>query len=134
MRCLPAFYEMGKETCNGMEYPVLLLDDIKIHCNHATDPAQAISDRIRRSKKINWNNILVEMCTEDAMIEKNFLELEMYKKKICFVAHPSQHKGAFELKLSSGQKIWGVVNEYARYGSAHGLAINLVELLNKSGE
>lgn len=133
MGCSPAFYEMCVEPNIKTDYPVLLLDDVKIHCNHSTDPDQAIADWVRRSRKFNWDNVLITMYTEDAEIEKSFLQLEKYKKKICFVSHTSQNKDTYELNFSSGQtELWEAVNSCAVYEYNSGLMYNLVELLNRN--
>lgn len=66
-------------------YPVFWLDNIKIHCNHAEDIDQAVEDWNRRIKKINYENLFVEMYTESELIARQFCELSNYTKKICFV-------------------------------------------------
>lgn len=132
LNCIPHFVEMNIDINNKKEYPVLLLDDVKIHCRHSSDASEAISDWLRRSKKINWENILIEIYTENDQIEKQFLDLD-FKKKICFVSHPSQDNDVYELKNArEGVPFWKIVNGCAAYEGSEGAVYNLIELLSRS--
>lgn len=132
MECEPHFDTMNVDIHSKKEYPVLLLDDVRIQCNHDTEPETAISNWQRRRDKINWENLLVEMYTEDVRVEKQFLELKQYKRKICFVTHSSREKNIFTLNFSLKQnEFWEIVNNHAAYGR-NAIIYNLVELLMDS--
>lgn len=42
LSCEPSFYKYVYDDSRNMEYPVLLLDDISVYCNHDTDAEEAI--------------------------------------------------------------------------------------------
>jgi len=129
MGCEPHFDTMNVDIHSKKEYPVLLLDDVRIQCNHDTEPDTAISNWLRRRDKINWGNLLVEMYTEDIRIEEQFLDLKQYNKKICFVTHASQKRDTFTLNFSLKQnELWEIVNNHAVYGK-NAVIYNLIELL-----
>ncbi len=134
MECEPRFDTMNVDIHSKKEYPVLLLDDVRIQCNHDTEPEAAISNWLRRRDKINWENLLVEMYMEDIRIEEQFLELKNYSKKICFVTHASREKDVFTLNFSLKQnEFWEVVNNHAGYGK-NAVTYNLIELLINDAE
>lgn len=77
---------------------------------------------------------MVEMYTEDVQIEKQFLELKQYSKKICFATHASREKDVFTLNFSLKQnEFWEVVNNHAAYGK-NAVTYNLIELLMQDAE
>lgn len=81
----PSLARMNRDVHTNVEYPVLLLDDVELHCNHETDAQNAISTWNRRCKKVNLDNLFVEMYTLDRNIAEKFCQLEKYEKKVCFV-------------------------------------------------
>ncbi|MEY8375835.1 DUF1919 domain-containing protein [Lachnospiraceae bacterium 56-18] len=113
--------------CFGMDkhvptrYPIMTLGDVRIHCNHETDPIAAIEKWDRRRKKINYDNLFVEMYSERADIIERFLALNNYKKKLCFVTFQSDHPNLFTLDTKQ-RELWEVVNESSQY--------YLIDLLN----
>lgn len=131
MQCELRMDHWGVDIHSGQKYPILLLDDIEIHCNHASDPKQAIADWKRRVKRFNYENILVEMYTESVTVAEQFCIVSTrYNKKICFVPFESDCKKEFVyLKLLPGQKeFWETVNSNASIGK-NGLEYDIVKLL-----
>lgn len=68
------------------EYPIFSLDDIKVNMNHygGMSYEKTIAVWENRVKRINWNDIIVAMCTENLTVLRDFDKLP-YKKKACFV-------------------------------------------------
>jgi len=85
------FKEYGVIPSGDMHpYPVLSLGDIDIHCNHDTEPEKAIADWKRRCKKINWDNLFVEMYTQSEEAANQFLQLNQLRIKyvLYLLNHP----------------------------------------------
>ena len=82
----PVFYEWRQgENKEPDRYPVLLLDDIRIFCNHDSDPEISINNWIRRRGKMNYDNIFVSFSPKTPEYEKSFSRLEGYNKRLCIV-------------------------------------------------
>lgn len=130
MQCELRLDHWGVDDHSGQRYPVLVLDDIEIHCNHASDPEQAMIDWKRRTKRFNFENVLVEMYTESIAVAESFCGISEYNKKICFVPFEDDYKNNFVyLKLLPGQKeFWETVNSNASIGK-NGLEYDIVKLL-----
>ena len=88
---------------SGKKVPVLKLEDILIKCNHYPDPYYAIEKWNRRREKINWNNILIEMYTENQNMAEEFSQLECLKK-VCFVPFQTDLIYVYYLPQLPGQK------------------------------
>lgn len=116
---------IGKDKHEPITYPVMTLGDIRIHCNHEIKPESAIEKWNRRRKKINYDNLFVEMYTERQDIIDQFLRLDKYKKKVCFVAYQSDHPNLFSLDTKNID-LWEAVNENGQKGTVY----HLVDLLN----
>ena len=74
----------------NIDYPVGMLDDIKLYFVHYESEEQARSKWIERSKRINLENLFILMtdrdgCTKDDLIEFDNLP---YKNKIVFTHVP----------------------------------------------
>lgn len=72
---------------DGKPYPVLALGDTELNCTHAQSPQQALEDWNRRVVRINWDDLLVALYTEDRRREERFAALERYPHKVCFVPY-----------------------------------------------
>lgn len=130
MKCEPRMDHWSVDIHSGQRYPVLMLEDVKIHCNHTPDPEQAIVDWNRRVKRLNYENILVEMYTESVDVAEEFNKIFGYNRKICFVPFESDcKKGLVHLNLLPGQKeFWEAVNSNATIGK-NGLEYDIIKLL-----
>jgi uncharacterized protein (DUF1919 family) len=129
MKCDMKFMKYAYNVNSKKDYPVMLLDDIKIHCNHDLYPDEAVEKWIRRRDKINYNNILVEMYTEKENVMQEFLEISEFNKKICFVPFETSLENTYQLYLYPGQtKFWETVNSNAGNGS-NCLVYNLFNLI-----
>lgn len=129
MECEPQFCEYSTDIHSQERYPVLSLDDIRIHCNHDKEPEAAIAKWNRRREKINWNNLFIEMYADKREIETAFMKIEGFDKRICFVPYESHYKESFQLKLMWNQKeFYETVNENANNGR-NAFAYYLLELI-----
>lgn len=117
MGCGLKFLEYAHNENSKKEYPVMLLDDVRVHCNHDLNPEDAVEKWNRRRAKINYDNLVAEMYTEDRDVMAEFLEIKGYKRKICFVPFEPDNDGAYRLPLNPGQShFWEAVNSNAGNG------------------
>lgn len=129
MGCELTFLEYAFNTNSQKNYPVMLLDDVKVHCNHDTDPVEAAVKWNRRRAKINYDNLLIEMYTESRETMEAFLKVEGYKQKLCFVPFETDMSNVWQLTLYPGQKFfWEAVNSNAGNG-ANSIVYNSLNLL-----
>lgn len=129
LECEPSLARMNRDVHTNVEYPVLLLDDVELHCNHETDAQNAISTWNRRCKKVNLDNLFVEMYTLDRNIAEKFCQLEKYEKKVCFVPFKANKKEMVYLPMLPGQKeFYETVNSSAGNGK-NGYIYILTQLL-----
>lgn len=123
------FVRYKEYTYTKQIYPVMKLEDIQVHCLHYKNPEEAISNWNRRRLKINYQNLFVEMYTEREDVMKQFLSLDQYKKKVCFVPFDSSGQ-AFKLDLYPGQIwFWESVNTNTT-NETNCLSYNMIDLLN----
>ncbi len=128
--CEPMLYKYVYDEERKIEYPVLILDDILVHCNHDTDVEEAILKWKRRIKKFNFQNIFVEMYTDRKEIAEQFAQLDQYPKRICFVPFYTENSFLMELQVyETQQSFWEAVNSNAG-GGACALKYNPVNLLS----
>lgn len=119
------------DTNQNREVPMLELDDVLIKCNHDLDAEIAIQKWKRRRDKFNWDNILVEMYTDDPAVEKAFGRAsESYKRRVCFVPYESREKYAVTLPMMPGQtKFYEAVNGNGAIGK-NAIAYDVLEIIN----
>ena len=129
MECEMKFLEYAYNRNSQKNYPVMLLDDVKVHCNHDTNPEDAVEKWNRRRNKINYSNLFIEMYTESKLVMEQFLRIDGYKNKLCFVPFETDAKNVYQLSLYPGQsKFWETVNSNAGNG-ANSIAYNYLNLM-----
>lgn len=129
MGCELQFLEYAYNKNSKKNYPVMLLDDVKVHCNHDTNPEDAVEKWNRRKEKINYNNLFAEMYTENKCTMEQFLKIEGYQNKLCFVPFETNEKNVFRLSLYPGQSMfWEAVNSNAGNG-ANSIVYNSLGLI-----
>ena len=130
LSCEPVLYQYIYDDSRNIEYPVLILDDVLVHCNHDTDAEEAILKWKRRNKKFNFQNIFVEMYTCSRETAEEFAELDQYPKKVCFVPFHTENSFLMELKMYERHHMfWETVNSNAG-GGENCLKYNPVDLLS----
>ena len=82
--CEPEFSEYRYDF-RDTYYPVLKLDDMPIHFNHATTPEEAIVEWNKRKGRINWDNLFVMLFTLSPELAQEFEGLTQFDKRICLV-------------------------------------------------
>lgn len=119
------------DTNQNREVPMLELDDVLIKCNHDLDADRAIQNWKRRRDKFNWNNILIEMYTEDPKVEKAFGKVtKQFNKRICFVPYETDERYSMRLPRMVGQKkFYETVNDNAGTGK-NAIAYNILKIIN----
>lgn len=128
--CEPVFYKYVYDKERDIEYPVLMLDDIAVHCNHDIDAEEAVKKWKRRVKKFNFQNIFAEMYTDSREIAERFARLDRYSKRICFVPFYTENPFCMQLQIyETQQSFWEAVNSNAG-GGACALKYNPVKLLS----
>lgn len=129
LSCEPVFRKYVYDESRDMHYPILMLDDIALHCNHDTDAQEAAGKWNRRLKKFHFENLFVEMYTCSRETADRFSRLNQYPAKVCFV--PFEPDAPFLMKLEPGRgqnAFWEAVNSNAQCG-ANSLRYNLADLL-----
>ncbi|MCQ2499190.1 MAG: DUF1919 domain-containing protein [Lachnospiraceae bacterium] len=79
----PVHIGIGHDSIQDREYPILLLDDIKLHCNHYDSATEAIEAWQRRITRVNYDNLFYEMsiCSDT---DYNLFQSIPSDKKIAF--------------------------------------------------
>ncbi|MDO4701645.1 MAG: DUF1919 domain-containing protein [Erysipelotrichaceae bacterium] len=99
----------------GIEYPVGLLDDIKIYFKHYKNEEEAKTKWIQRVKRINYDNLFVIFTDRDGCTYqhlKAFEELDI-KNKVVFTHKPyPEFKSAYYIKGFEQQDKLGNLYEY----------------------
>ena len=87
LECDPVFDRWEEGGDEGQErFPVLRLDDIRVHCNHDYDPETAIQNWLRRRAKLDLNNVFAEFSPFCRKNELEFSQLDRYPRKLCLVS------------------------------------------------
>ncbi len=103
----PVFERWEKGASYDEErYPVLRLDDILLFCNHDTDPEEAIRKWMRRREKLDLDNLFVEYAAYNRDLEKSFLRLDRYPKKICLVNWKAEHPASVQVVQDFWKQHW----------------------------
>ena len=125
---VPIYSHNEVDVHSNREYPVLMLGDIEVHCNHTENPEQAIRDWKRRAEKVNFKHIFIEMYTERLEVAEAFRNVACDYKRVCFVPWETEEDCFMYLEKLPGQKeFWETVNGCA---SINGIQLNIIKLLN----
>lgn len=79
-------------------YPVVRCGDITLYFVHYHSFEEAKLCWERRKRRINWDNLLVMMYTEDFDLANEFIKLP-YKRKFCFVPFASDEKELIHIEF-----------------------------------
>ena len=98
-----------------IEYPIFLLDDIKLNMNHYNDFDVARQKWRERVARINWSNVLAVMNTDKPEVLAEFDRLP-FDKKVCFVPFETEVKSGFCIppEMYRGQALWQAVLDISR--------------------
>ena len=99
LKLTPRFshYMEGNESYDQPVYPVLTLGDLRLYCNHDSDPDEAIRKWTRRAAKVNLDRLLMTyLATSEAAMEQ-FFSLPVTGRKVCFTTFQSGRPGTLYL-------------------------------------
>jgi len=124
------FIEM-KVMESGNSYPLAKCGDIILHFNHHNTYEDAKESWEKRKKRINWNNLFVEMHTWSEFVADEFMELP-YKRKICFVPFKTNGKSLIYIPYRENERLanvhfWEIVNGMARGKYPYYDVLDLIE-------
>ena len=110
----PKLLEMRRQEVLNFDYPVFLLDDVRLMMNHYNDVDVARTKWEERCRRINWDNLLVVMTAGKPEILEEFDKLP-FKKKVCFVPFETDLPSGFYLKpdFVINNEFWRIVNDVA---------------------
>ena len=107
------FHEWKYNNDLKIDFPVASCADILINFNHNNDFEVVKSDWERRKKRINRNNIIYMMHTNNPEIEEQFNNLP-YKKKICFVPYETNKKYSLYVDVKDEKRTFArIINRIA---------------------
>jgi uncharacterized protein (DUF1919 family) len=118
-----------REKTNWGSYPVGKLDDIEIHFLHYKSDDECIMKWDKRSKRINWDNVIIKyndqnMATEEHLMQYQRTEL---KNKLLFVCKKNNVPGAVLIPQPS--KYSAVMASYEPIGTSK--VLNVTDYLNR---
>ena len=118
----------GSGAHDSARYPLLRLGDITLHCNHDSDPDEAIAKWLRRRAKVNWDDTLAVFTTDSPKREEHFYRLDTVRRKYCFTPYASAYPHSIEVR-GSKEETWSAA--VIRYAYAEPpCPINLLGILN----
>lgn len=93
-----------KETLHNpklkIDFPVCKCDNIELYFNHYSSFELALHCWEKRKKRINWDNIVAVMYSEDKGIAERFDQIHV-AKKICFTNFESEYKSSYYFDFTS---------------------------------
>lgn len=97
-----------------IEYPIFLLNDVRLNMNHYDDFDRARENWELRRLKINWYNLLIVAYTEDRKALEEFDQLP-FGKKVCFVPFETTLHSGFQIPSKFiGDQFWKAINGVAQ--------------------
>ncbi|MGN1051331.1 MAG: DUF1919 domain-containing protein [Acutalibacteraceae bacterium] len=76
---LPYYLSLKIKVSNGEDYPIGILDDIKVYFMHFKNAEEAYKKWEERKKRINLNKIFVIMVEQNGFSDKNFEDFQNIK-------------------------------------------------------
>ena len=99
----------------GIDYPVGLLDDLRIYFEHYKSEQEAKAKWEDRSKRINWSNLFIMFTDRDGCTVSELKEFDQlpYENKVAFV-HKSYPdiKSTFYIKGFEEKESVGILSRY----------------------
>lgn len=100
---------------NGINYPVGVLDDVKLYFQHYSSEKEAEEKWKRRITRIDYNNIFILFTDRDGCTKNDLEEFDKlhYKNKIVFTHIPYPDiKSAFYIKGFEEKESVGILSNY----------------------
>lgn len=117
-------YYMSKElvftTEEGIDYPIGLLEDLRVYFQHYKSVRDAKAKWATRVKRINYSNLFIMFSDRDGCKESDLKEFDQlpYKNKVVFVnkQYPDI-SSAFYIKGFEGKESVGICSRYKSFFS-----------------
>lgn len=97
----------GYNEVSKLNYPIARCGDVELFFCHYSTFEEANECWERRKKRINWDNMLIMMCTEDEKTAREFAQLE-YEKKVCFVPFETEDESLIYVEFRNKGEMKGV--------------------------
>lgn len=97
------------DALTQLNYPVMRLGDLLLHCNHTDSAEQAAADWQRRMARLDPGNVFVVM----NLIQPDSLRYfhKIPYRKLCFTIFPTDEPDTLYLPLTAGRtKVWEMEN------------------------
>lgn len=123
-----------RDSHSHHKYPIGRIGTMDLHFNHDTVFSEAIEKWNRRVKKVNYNNLFLEIYSDNKEVVNMFLDLvKNGANGVCFVPYgldcDSNNEKVYELKLLPKQtEFYEVVNSNAAYGR-NGFVYDILDML-----
>lgn len=134
------FYKMSYDVNVKREYPICVLGEVKLHCNHYTSFELVQSAWNRRRERINYKNLIVEAKIENYKMAEEFSRLE-FENKIGFAKEEYGLDSVVCIDLFESQKVnelmqnefWRTVTDMAKTEKSNFIYYDVLSLLNNEG-
>ncbi|MBQ9249486.1 MAG: DUF1919 domain-containing protein [Oscillospiraceae bacterium] len=105
---LEPVFDRWKEAMSQWDtnpYPVLRLGDVRLYCNHDSDPETAIRNWERRKQRVDLDRLLLTVFARSREAEEEYLALDGFARKLVFTSCPDHAPGALYIP-SDGREYW----------------------------
>ena len=113
----------------GRPYYAFLLGDIELRAFDTQSPEVALARWHDGRRKLNRDNLFVEMSTYDPERERAFNALDAYPNKICFVPYETTLEYSMQIRKVDYYGLFEASVELTSLQVESALTLNLVELL-----
>ena len=99
----------------NIDYPIGVLDDVRIYFQHYKTPEEAKNKWIERSKRINFDNLFILFTDRDDCTYQTLSDFDAlpYENKVVFTNKPyPEFKSAYYIKGFESEKSVGMCFEY----------------------
>lgn len=135
MACPICMIEQRYEANLKRDYPVMGLEDVRLHFNHYTDAESAAAIWNKRRNRLNYDNLLVEMLIKTPEALKRFQALS-FRHKIGFTMLKCEEKDVisfgnypYYVEKYAGAD-WRLVNNMADWRAGECKVYDVLKLLN----
>lgn len=135
MQCPILLVEQCYEANLKRNYPVMGLEDVRLHFNHYTDAESAAVTWNKRKSRLNYDNLLVEMLIKTPEALERFLKLP-FRHKIGFTMLKCEEKdvisfGDYAYYMEKyADADWRLINSMADWKANECKVYDVLKLLN----
>lgn len=133
----PCFVKERYEPTLQRNYPVIRFDDVDVYFLHYTDFNDAVENWNRRKKRLNYDNLFIEMIIDKYEDIEKFVQLP-YKHKIGLTTVPCNEKDVIYFPVVENGYVdkkyngnaWNFFNHMAMAETDEGRQYDILKLLN----